>query len=140
LLAMASLAYVALAKEVTFDSSAHVLSYYVPRISFVVFIEVFAYFFLRLYKANLSDIKFYQNELTTMESKAVALKSALMEGKADALAGILKQLSTTERNFILKKGDTTVELERERIDAARALDVARHFREVIGSVRPSKGD
>ena len=51
-LAMTSLAYVALGRETTFDTGTSILSYYVPRISFVIFIEVFAYFFLRLYKAR----------------------------------------------------------------------------------------
>jgi hypothetical protein len=135
-MAMALLAFVALGRTTSFDTGMSMLSYYVPRISFVVFIEVFAYFFLRLYKANLGDIKFYQNELTTVESKALALKSALAEGKSDALTAILKQLSTTERNFVLKKGETTVELERERIESARALEAVRSLRHVLGSARP----
>lgn len=46
---------------------------FVPRISLVVLIEVFAYFFLRLYKATLTEIKYFQNEVTSMESKFLAL-------------------------------------------------------------------
>ena len=40
--------------------------YLVPRMSLAVFLEVFAFFFLRLYKLNLTDVKYFQNELTNV--------------------------------------------------------------------------
>jgi hypothetical protein len=38
----------------------------------VVFAEMLSYFFLRLYRAGLADMKFYQNELTTIELRFAA--------------------------------------------------------------------
>ena len=35
------------------------VKHFVPRISLVIFIEIFAYFFLRLYKDTLSEIKYF---------------------------------------------------------------------------------
>src|SRR5574339_301622 len=39
-------------------AAPELLSYFVPRVSLVVLIEVFAYFFLRLYKQSLNEIKY----------------------------------------------------------------------------------
>jgi len=96
---------------------------FVPRISLVVFIEVFAYFFLRLYKSSLSEIKYFQNEITTIESKYLALKVAISDGESANIQTILDQLSKTERNFILDKGQSTVELERSKIDQQATNDI-----------------
>ena len=89
---------------------------FVPRISLVLLIEVFAYFFLRLYKTALTEIKYFQNEITSIEAKFLALTVAATSKKEDQLAGVLHQFARIERNFILEKGQTTVELERNRLD------------------------
>jgi hypothetical protein len=96
---------------------------FIPRISLVVLIEVFAYFFLRLYKANLSEIKYFQNEITTIESKYLALKVAVNLDEPDQLKIVIDRLSNTERNFILDKGQSTVDLERARIEQQTSTDV-----------------
>ena len=97
-------------------TTAMLLSYYIPRVSLVVFIELFAYFFLRLYKTSLSDIKYFQNELTNVGSRFAALTVALDAGDPQLLANVLTDLAKTERNFILKKDETTIELEKARLE------------------------
>jgi hypothetical protein len=84
---------------------------YLPRLTLILFVELFAYFFLGLYKKGLSDIKYFQNEITNIESKAVALDSALNFADKDIVAGVIEKIANTERNHILEKGQTTVELE-----------------------------
>lgn len=100
----------------TSQSTPELLAYFVPRVSLVVLIEVFAYFFLRLYKQSLGEIKYFQNEITNVEAKHLALQVTLRSGNSALLSKIVEELSKTERNFILAKGQTTVDLERERID------------------------
>lgn len=89
----------------------------VPRILLVVFIEVFAYFFLRLYKDGLSEIKYFQNELTNIESKITAVEFSYITDNQEGLKFAIEALSRTERNFILEKGQTTVELERAKSES-----------------------
>lgn len=89
-----------------------------PRIGLVILIEIFAYFFLRLYKENLAESKFFQNELTNVELKMAAVEIASAHGNEKAITKALDSISQTERNFILKRGQTTVDLERERINAS----------------------
>lgn len=86
----------------------------IPRVLLVVFVEVFAYFFLRLYRNGLSEIKFFQNELTNIESKLTAIEFAYITKNDGALKSAIEALSSTERNFVLDKGQTTVELERAK--------------------------
>ena len=89
----------------------------IPRVMLVVFVEVFAYFFLRLYRNGLSEIKYFQNELTNIESKLTAAEFAFVTKNEDALKLAIESLSRTERNFVLEKGQTTVELERAKADS-----------------------
>ena len=94
------------------DLAAH----FIPRISLVLLIEVFAYFFLKLYKQGLSEIKYFQNEITNIESKFLALRLSSESGQGDCIKEVVTNLLTTERNFVLEKGQTTIELEQVRSD------------------------
>ena len=86
------------------------------RISLVILIEVFAYFFLRLYSNSLVEIKYFQNEITNMEFKFLALRAAADAGNEKFMGGIIRRFSQTERNYVLRKGQTTVEVERSKIE------------------------
>lgn len=90
------------------------LSYYFPRFTLSVFIEIFSFFFLKLYKTGLSEIKYFQNELTNAELKFIAAEKAILLENEDSIKSVIKELSTTERNFKLNKGESTVELEKDR--------------------------
>lgn len=91
-----------------------------PRLSLVVFIEIFAYFFLRLYKSNLAEVKYMQNEITNIEAKMIALHVSIVSQNQASLSVALDSLSRTERNFVLEKGQSTVELEKTKA----SLDLA----------------
>ena len=95
----------------------------VPRFLLVIFVEIFAYFFLRLYKEGLSEIKYFQNELTNVESKLVSVEYAYITNSMESLKDGLKSLSQTERNFILEKGQTTVELEKAKSESALTQNI-----------------
>lgn len=95
----------------------------VPRLSLVILIEIFAYFFLRLYKFGLNDIKYYQNELTNIESKLIAIEVAYITKNEESIKEALTVLVQTERNFILRKGETTVELERAKSESENMQNI-----------------
>jgi hypothetical protein len=64
-----------------------------------------------------------QNELTNAHTKFMALETALVAGNATALNAVIRDLARTERNFVLKKGETTVEMERLKHDSDPVKDV-----------------
>lgn len=99
----------------------------VPRLSLVILIEIFAYFFLRLYKFGLNDIKYYQNELTNIESKLIAIEVAYITKNEESIKEALTVLVQTERNFILKKGESTIELKREKMESDNIKDVLKEI-------------
>lgn len=74
-----------------------------PRTLFVIFIEIFSFFFLNLYKKSLDEVKYFQNELTNLESKYLSLYLAKQSGNFKLLSNTLDELIKTERNFIHKK-------------------------------------
>ncbi|ENR8506410.1 hypothetical protein ACI7TD_003204, partial [Acinetobacter baumannii] len=88
-----------------------------PKAIFVLLIEVFAYFFLKLYKQSLDDIKYYQNELTNIESKNLAVQIAKQSNNHKLITICIEKLLGTERNFILEKDQSTIEIEKERISS-----------------------
>ena len=83
------------------------LMHFLPRISLILLIEVFSYFFLQLYKQGIGDIRYFQNEVTNIKSKymAILLAQHMSPEKIDT---VVQALSTTERNFLVSKGDRIV--------------------------------
>lgn len=113
--AAAILLYTVLKNQKDLSDLMGVLNYFIPRVSIVIFIEVFSFFFLRLYRANLQDIKFYHNELTNIESRFVALRTALTRDDINLMNKVIETLALTERNFVLQKGQTTVGIEAAKL-------------------------
>lgn len=114
------------------SSNIHEFLYnYFPRISFVVLVEIFAFFFLSLYKTSLSEIKYFQNEITNIDVKNIALVASIKDGNKEILVDVLKQLASTERNFILKKGQTTVHLENQKIDNQINMNYAKLISDLL---------
>jgi hypothetical protein len=49
--------------------------------------------------------------MTNIDFKFLSLKAALMTDDKETLKQIVSDINKTERNFILQKGETTVEIE-----------------------------
>jgi hypothetical protein len=82
----------------------------VLRFSLVIFVEIFAYFFLNLYRTLLFDIKYYQNEITNATFRVMAIEGALISGDMGKLNTLCDELMKTDRNATLKKDETTREM------------------------------
>jgi len=109
--------------------------HFLPRLTLVVFIEVFAYFFLSLYKSSLSEIKYFQNEMTNLEAKSIALETSLTVLDKEACNKVVQELAKTERNRILLKGQTTIDIERSKI----SQDVVSEFVVQVLDILRKKG-
>lgn len=120
-------------------TSDNFISSFVPRLSLVILIEIFAYFFLGLYKSSLSEIKYFQNEITNIESKYAAMEYAVQYGDKESVNKVLGQLASTERNFLLKKGESTVLLEQDRITTESSNSFLQKITDLIGAAKsPNK--
>lgn len=102
-----------------------------PNAFFVLLIEIFSYFFLNLYKKSIEEIKFYQNELTNLESKFLALKTAKITNNHKLQCIILEEIVKTERNFILEPGQSTIEIEKEKISSTNSNNVIKAATELL---------
>lgn len=85
------------------DISA-VLNHYIPRISTVIFIEIFGFFFLRLYKSGLAELKYYQNELTTLALVRVAVEMVARASSPESFTKFAQLLVEKDRNNGVKNG------------------------------------
>ena len=129
--AVALLAYIVLNADATHRDLESLAWHYVPRLSVAVFIEVFSFFFLRLYRNSLDEIKFFQNEITNIDSRVIALEAAIMAQDYEALRKLIDELARTERNFRLQKGESTVELERAKLDSQGVRDFVANLTKVV---------
>lgn len=68
------------------------LIYFIFRITLTILIEIFSYFFLKLYKKNLEDIKYFQNEVTNLESKYLAILYAFEANNGQVKAKVIEKL------------------------------------------------
>ena len=114
--AVITLVYNAILAETVQSGLPEIFRAYLPRLSIVVFVQLFGFFFLRLYRVSLSDIKYFQNEITNIQQRWLALKYAIINDDKESAKIIIDKLSATERNFIIKKSETTHDLERLRMD------------------------
>ncbi|HEV7428245.1 MAG TPA: hypothetical protein VGQ46_17960 [Thermoanaerobaculia bacterium] len=80
------------------DISAYIIPF-LPRLSLVLLIEVFAYFFLGLYKVSLFDVKYIQNEITVVEFRVLALKAAIVTSDQLSLREILRAYVAGDRRL-----------------------------------------
>jgi hypothetical protein len=82
--------------------------YYTSRVLLVLLVQGISIFFLNLYKATLNNIMYVNNEITNYEARRDALVLSLNSGNVGSVQSILLSLALTERNFALKKGETSI--------------------------------
>jgi len=94
--------------------------FYLPKLSLLVFLGTFSFYFLNLYKSNLAVIQNYQSELNDVDFKIISLTSLLLsdsENKDENLKQlILANIANKDWNKILKKDETTVEIEKIKVN------------------------
>lgn len=98
LIAIGVLVYLVTRPHGDFNKTADVLAFYIPRVTTIALLETFAYFFLRLYRSSLEEIKYYQNELTTLASVEIAWRTSLWEDIGETTAAVVVQLAKNDRN------------------------------------------
>jgi hypothetical protein len=131
IIAVVLLGYVVLTAEsvpLTVDSF---LWHYAPRLTISIFIQIFSFFFLKLYRNSLEDIKYFQNELTNLHSKFIALEAAMSVGDLEITANAIEKLSSTDRNARLQKGESTVALEILREENRSLTNMLNSAKELI---------
>ncbi|SIS60121.1 hypothetical protein SAMN05421786_101425 [Chryseobacterium ureilyticum] len=105
----------------------------IPRVTFAIFIQLFSFFFLRLYKNNLEDGKYFQNELTNLSAKCSALKIAVLTKNIEKQSEILSNLSQIERNFKIQKEETLLTIEKAKIEKEYDVEILNTFKDFLKS-------
>lgn len=103
----------------------------IPKFGLALFIELVALSFYKTYKSNLDNIKYYQNELTSIESRRIALYAAIMKDNDDNIKSCVDTLLKIDRNFKLSDGESTIELEKLKLDYSYLSKVIKSFKGVI---------
>ncbi|GGD71695.1 hypothetical protein GCM10011514_39760 [Emticicia aquatilis] len=84
----------------SFSNNINIFSYfeyYFPKLSIIVLIEVIAFFFLRLYKNSISDIKNRQDKRTEIEMQIILLKLSILSNNDDNIKEITNTLLNSNK-------------------------------------------
>ncbi|EMY76105.1 hypothetical protein LEP1GSC060_3731 [Leptospira weilii serovar Ranarum str. ICFT] len=112
--------------SIGFGSAIFILNNLYPiigKLMLIIFIESFAFYFLKLYRSNIDLKKYYLNELTNIELKIISLYASIFHEKGTSFDAIALEIVKIERNKILKKGETTTDLERVKIESSQLMKV-----------------
>lgn len=126
-LAVGLLAYMVLGAKAEAITVTALLTYYIPRVSVAIFIEVFAFFFLRLYKTTLQEIRLYQSDMTQLAITGAAIESAW--ASSDSTAKIL--LSTELLGFLQGKGTVQSETKSRDVDPRKLAELLQDFARMV---------
>lgn len=96
-----------------------VFLHFAPRVGLVVFVELLAYFFLKLYKFTLTSVQYYHNELTNIETRKIAAIVAIKHCKEDKIWQTVEYLLKVERNVLVKDKETTIQMEMLKLQSEK---------------------
>jgi hypothetical protein len=69
-----------------------------PRVGLISLVEILAIFFLKLYRDNIIEIRYFQNEITNMETKYSGLRVAALVTGPESAGAIVKLFMSIDRN------------------------------------------
>ena len=121
----------------TFATDRDAVLYFVSRFSLVLIGESVAFFFLKLYREDRAMIRYLRNEITNIEMKSLALRASIPFAKQATLEKILENMMSTERNFLVKKGEriiSDVQYENSEIMIEKVLDKL-NLKELVSSLK-----
>lgn len=108
-----------------------VFLHFAPRVGLVVFVELLAYFFLKLYKSTLTSVQYYHNELTNIETRKIAAIVAIKHCKEDKIWQTVEYLLKVERNVLIKDKETTMQMEMLKLQAEKDSSVLSSTQNVL---------
>ena len=120
------------------QSASSLAMHFVPRFTVVIMVEFFSFFFLRLYKSSLDEIKYFQNEATNLELRFAALDTTLHFGDEALRAKVIESLLQTDRNPIMNTGMSTRELESLKQLDAKMRFTPEHLVELLRATKDTK--
>jgi len=110
--------------------------HWVIRLSLISIVELFAFFFLQIYKTELLSIKYYQDEMTSIESRKIALLFSVLQDNCEDVSNTLNYLVSVDRNFKMEAGQTTVDLEKLKIENDFIKNEMANIIEILKGVLP----
>ena len=118
-----------------YSTLAEFVMQFFPRLSIVVIVEVFSYFFLKLYKSSLDEIKYFQNEATNIENTFLAIDFARYHSDSKSIELCVERLLMTERNPILGVGQSTQQLKSAQIQEENTRISPDHLARIMEAMR-----
>lgn len=90
-----------------FNTAGFLIFALLPRLSIALIVQIFSFFFLLMYRSNVNDVRYFQNEITNIDAVASAISCLRNENDVNIKA-IISVLLKTERNRLVPKGQKLI--------------------------------
>jgi hypothetical protein len=127
LIAVGLLVYMVFGVAPDLSTWPHIAGHYIPRVTIVVFIEVFSFFFLRLYKSTLEELRSYHDDLTKLTLQRVAVESSWLSKEASAKTALAKDLLSAAKAAKVERSAETNKADQYKIIEAVLKTLAKEF-------------
>lgn len=87
--------------QATYSNVNDFFIHYIPKLSFAIVLEFFAFFFFKLYRKNADDIKYFQNETNNINSMRAALLLASISGNKGLYDELIRFMGMNDRNKLI---------------------------------------
>ncbi|EPF5079024.1 hypothetical protein ACSSUQ_003845 [Yersinia enterocolitica] len=98
-------------------------------------INLIAFFFIKAYKQGVESTRSINSEIVNIESKRIGLVMAVSYNEKEIIEYAIKNMLSVERNFILNKDQTTIELEKIRKDEEGNVKVQELVKSLIDAIK-----
>jgi hypothetical protein len=114
------------------DLARDILFVLLPRALLVVAMELVAIHFFRLHQAGQASTRYIRDEINTLRFKTTAFYAALKVGSKAFQNEVITNFLAVERQRILAANETTIGLERERLNQEGLTQAMEEFARQLG--------
>lgn len=116
-------------------SQSQKILFILETISVTSIVQIFSLFFLKLHRNGIGEIKNFHNEMTDLELKFIAISIIPDEIDANGIYKICELLFNSNRSIILKKGETTENILKEKFIYESDEKMQNTLMDVIRSIK-----
>jgi hypothetical protein len=130
----AALAFYAKTSGVTMPKDATltmILAEFAPRLSFLFFLELIAFFFLRQYRVAMDDFRYYEEIQRKREESMIAVNLIVEHCDKSMLSEFIRSGTLSSNVQVLKENETTSTLETRKLEKSE-LDLFKTIVETVG--------
>jgi hypothetical protein len=117
----------------------HLINHIPHILPFILLSEVLAFVMFRYHSRSLEQLRYYANEVTTLDIRRAAAISVIKTAPLKEIRIFAEKMFITERNTILKKDERTIELGQNQGEDAYSQNLLKMATDIIKATNAKDG-